>query len=393
MAYYTAYDALVHLLDFVNEYPHARVDRKAFRALQSAYRDLINAGPWSYFLREFRLALSAPVSVGSTTYTHTGGTFEREVVRGSGVWPSWAKYGRVIISGVHYEVEERKNDTTLTLTENNNPGADVGSGTVTLYRDTYQAPADFLSTDLLFDFASNDGLQYTHPNNFVLARKKIKRAGSPAIYTVTGDLDEMGRMQFRFLPYPSAAANLDGMYMRRPRDITLQAYEDGAVTTSATSATITGSGTAWTASMIGSVIRIAPDGEQFGSGSADSDPLAFERIALGGSYLYERRITAVASATSLTVDSAIPTTETEVKHLISDPVEIELGVMQTALERMMEYHFATLTRSPYLEKAAALWQPALQSAIAADNRSMAMRRHMGESTIEQRLGDIPAGAV
>lgn len=390
--YYTAHDALIHLLDFTNDIPTARSNRKAMRAVQSAYRDLVNAGPWSYFLREFRIALSAP-DTSTCTYTHTGGTFEREVVRSSGTFPSWAKYGRVIIGGVHYEVDSLADTDTLTLPEDNNPGADVGSGSVTLYRDTYQLPSDFISTDLLFELSSNDGLQYVQTNDFVLARKKIERAGDSKVYAVMGDRDEMGRMQIRFLPYPSTAKNLDGIYFRRPREVVVQAYEEGDVTATAASATIEGSGVDWTSNMVGAVMRIAPTGEEFGTGSLDSDPRSFEQVAMAGQYAYERRIKSVTDSDTLVLDSAIPVNLTSVKYMISDPIELELGVMQTALERMMEYHYSIITKNQYLKAAAELWRPSLEAALLADNRSMAMRRHLGQSAGDQRLGDMPAGTI
>lgn len=388
--YYTAHDALIHLLDFTNDIPTARSNRKAMRAVQSAYRDLVNAGPWSYFLREFRIALSAPVSA-TADYDHTGGAFEREVVLGSGTWPSWAKYGRVIIGGVHYEVEDLAAADTLTLPADNNPGADVGSGTVTLYRDTYQLPADFISTDLLFELQSSDGLQYVHTTDFVMARKKIERAGDSKVYAVMGDRDEMGRMQIRFLPYPTSAKNLDGIYFRRPREIVIQAYEEGDVTATAASATIEGSGVEWNANMVGAVMRIAPTGEEFGTGSLDSDPRNFEQVAMAGQYAYERRIKSVTDSNTLVVDAVMPANLTSVKYMISDPIELELGVMLTALERMMEYHYSIITKNQYLKAAAELWRPSLDAALFADNRSMAMRRHLGQSTAEQRLADMPSG--
>ncbi len=392
MAYYTVHDGVAHLLDFIGNDPSAEANRRARRAVAEAYRDLTNAYAWSYFLRQDRIALDAPQTSSTITYDHTGGAAERLVTIAAGTWPTWAKYGRIIIAGVSYEVESNPTTTTLTLTATSNPGADVAGGTsYTLYRDTYQLPADFLAMDLMYEINNTQGMDYIKPTDFLLSRKDHNAAGSPQVYSIFGDLDEPGRMVVRFAPYPSAAGNLDFIYKRRPRDLRLHEYRGGYVTTSSGSANITGTNTAFLSTMAGSIIRINPTGEDFGQGSADSDNRAYERMMLQNRFVHERRIITYTSATALVADSTIPETLTDVKYLISDPIDIELGAMQTAFERLAEKHFATIMRDPRASDAASNYPEALELAIRADQRCLQYLRDTKQGLELPRAADMPTG--
>lgn len=388
MAYYTVHDGVAHLLDFIGNDPSAEANRRARRAVNEAYRDITNAYPWSYLLRQDRLALDAPYSTGTIAYTHSTLT----VTLTGGTFPSWAKYGRIIIANVSYEVDGNPTSTTLTLTSTSNPGANVaGSTAYTLYRDTYQLPADFAAMDLMYEINNTQGMDYVHPLDFLLARKDHNASGTPQIYSVFGDLDDPGRMVVRFAPYPSAAGNLDYIYKRKPRDLRYHQYYAGYLTTSSGSANLTGTNTTFASAMAGSIIRINPTGEDFGQGSADSDSRAYERMMLSNRFSYERRIITYTSATAIVADSTIPETLTAVKYLISDPVDIELLTMQTAFERLMEKHFAMIMRDPRANDAAQAYPEALELAIRADQRCMQYMRDTKQGLELPRGADMPVG--
>ena len=182
-----------------------------------------------------------------------------------------------------------------------------------------------------------------------------------------------------FFPPPDAAAALDAVYQRRPRPLLVEDYHAGTVTNTVNSATITGTGTVFASGHVGSVIRL-------GTVADLPTPL------WGASpYVQERVITARASDTSITVDSAIGTAYTAVKYLISDPLDLEEGAMLTAFWRCVEKQ-ATISRIMKNEQSAErAWRDAIMMARETDSRNFA-RRQAGGVGNYLRLKDMPRGA-
>jgi hypothetical protein len=152
----------------------------------------------------------------------------------------------------------------------------------------------------------------------------------------------------------------------------------GTVTNTAASTTVTGTDTAFTEAMIGSVIRLSRNSNEEPTGSDGANPAAVERI-----------ITAVASATSLTVDEAIAAANTTgVKYVISDPIDVEVPLMQRALYRCAENQMGKLLRLEDRTALDAEWVRALTLAREADSRTTQMRA-VGRTANGRRLSDYP----
>ena len=356
-------DALDRVVDFLGSNASPDGIRAAKRAVLDAYRQLSSERHWHYFYTRGRITTAAPQSTGTITYVHTGGTYERQLTLTSATWPTWARYGVVVISNTPYEVAERKSSTVLTLSVNSNPGADVAAGTTySISRDTYPLPTDFQSLDALTAIGSSSVYpEYVHPRNWLTQQRIQTSPGTPRLYTIMGEPNYMGALALRFFPGPDAALTFDFVYSRRARPILINEYKTGTVTTTASSATVTGSGTTFSSNHIGSILRVY-DATNYPTGLAGAYPALAEKV-----------ITDVASATSLTVDSNFDTAYSAVKYLITDPIDVEEGAMLDAFHRCCELHASFNKKQKDRADVAAVYQQALRLAFEADSRVVSPR--------------------
>jgi hypothetical protein len=372
-------DVVRHLIDFMGANVDEQAVRDCRRAVQSAYREFANAARWSYYYQNGQITTSASQTDGTIAYDHTGGAAERLVTLTDETWPSWAAYGHIVIDNVPYRIATRESSTTLTLSPRSNPGADVAAGTsYTLYRNTYPMPLDFISADR---FASTSGQSptYCHPSTIT---QQVRLAISPATpwnYSFIGDDNYVGSMAVVFWPPPDAAITYDFMYQRRPRALVYENESTGTVTVTADSAVVTGSGTAFKSAHEGSVLRISPNSTDEANGLVYATPFSAERL-----------VTTYTSATQLTADSTFSESLSGVKYSISDPIDIEDGLMLEAFLRCCEKQVdVQRNRKPadrdYAERA---YREALIRARETDSRSFATRQAGGRA-VYRRLSDMP----
>jgi hypothetical protein len=380
-------DIVSHLSDYIGRL-NSQGDalRDAKRSVLSAYRELTNDHRWNYLMQQGRIDLVAGQTTGTITYDHTGGSSERLVTLSGATWPTWAVYGVLLISDVRYPIEERLSDTTVTLGPELNPGADVASGTsYTVFRDTYTLPPDYVNSGLIIDENRFGRLQYISIDSYQ-TRWRFTPATSnvPLFYTITGDPNVYGCMAMRFYSMPNAAETLDFFYERRPRSLKTHAYTTGHVATTADSTTITGDGTVWNDDHVGAIIRFSADDDDFPTGVEGGNP-----------FLYERTVMSRASATSLTVDLSIPTSNTKLKYSISDPIDIEYGAMYTAFLRCCEKQVATIRMMDNLPRVQQAYDMAIMKAKETDHRVRERRTATGPDEIwglDDYYRALPQGA-
>jgi hypothetical protein len=376
---HTFSDLVQHCLDFMGGTPDGGNLRRARRAVLSAYREMPSLRPWTYYYQRGRITTVASQTDGTISYDHSGSANEREVTLTGATWPSWAALGTLIIDNVAYEVASRVSSTILILSSTSNPGTDVAMATeYTLYRDTYTLPGDFKSCDELVNMNSYLGVGYQHPSAWLSQKQIISSPGSPRAWTITADPNYFGVLAARFDPPPDDVYTFDFIYQRRPRNMAIYSYDTGTATTTNGSATLTGSGTAWTSNMVGAVVRI-------GANSTDAP------TDLTGEFpaTLERTIIAYTSATSLTMDSVADQALTGVKYQISDPVDVEEGAMLSFLLRECEMQTRLAQRTEATQEELARYSEAMWRAQEADNRSTE-RRVAGEATYYRpRLRDWP----
>lgn len=372
-------DAVEHALDYLGGTSDPQAQRDCRRCVLQAYRALADARPWAYFATQGRIVTSAPYATGTITYTHTGGAYERVVTLAAGTWPAWAGPGcQLRIGDVSYAVQERRSDTQLTLTSTLNPFVDLPSWTFTLYRDVYALPEDYIAQDTAIYEGNFGGLCYSDATSWLWEQRYTESAGTPRYYAITGDPLFPGRLVLRLSPSPDAAKSVDFMYTRRPRALATESYAAGTATAVAGSATVTGDGTAWTAAMAGSILRL---------GTARALPTSPIGAAPAAA---EVRILEVVSATALRVEDDLAADHAAVRYIISDPADVERGAMLNALLRGVEMHLHIARSIKDKPDAFAAYDRALREAQAADSRSYQGRSMGGDSPRRMLKKDMPA---
>jgi hypothetical protein len=376
-------DAVDWLTDYRDANPSAMSLRDQRRAVYSALRILPNAHAWSYFYQQGRVNTVGPFTDGTITYDHTGGDYERVVTLSGNteVFPHWAAFGVLTIGNVMYQVAERRSDTQLQLSVHSNIGSDITTATsFTLFRDTYTLPADFIKADQMYTPESWRRMSYVHPREWLVAhRYNVTSSNTPYHYTITGSPDFQNCMAVRFYPFPDRATSIDFIYMRRPRQARIEDYHAGTVTIDSGDVYADGQGTVFTDDMVGSIFRVS-DTDQIPTSRAGANP-----------YAEERMIMRVPSSTQIEVDQPFIGSYSESGYMISDPIDIETGVMITVFLRCCEAEFGKIARLPDRQELQAEYLSALEWARAADRRSTAPRSVYTEGLWTRRLAYMPTG--
>lgn len=374
-------DLVDHAIEYLGSSTDATSERTARNAVQSAYANLSNERRWTYFYQTGRVTTVAPYTTGTIAYDHTGGAYERVVTLASGTWPSWSANGALVIGTTVYQVAERKSDTEITLSVSSNPGEDVAAATTyTIYRDTYPLPCDFGSIAEVMNMGNSLCLQYVHPAEWLAPQRIYQGSAQPSRYTITGDPNLFGVLALRLYPFPDAAYALDFLYTRRPRALKVIGETTGTVTTASGSTTVSGSGTAFTSSMVGSIIRFANSTTILPTGRSGDSPFEIERTVI-----------AVASTTAMTIDSDPAQNLTGVKFVISDPVDVEPGAMANFLKREVERQVRIIKRMKAMMDEERQHAEARILAFEGDSRNFDSRGPGGRG-YGWRMADMPSGA-
>jgi hypothetical protein len=309
-------------------------ERRARAAVLQVYRDMPAKHCWSYYYRQRLMQTVASYSTGTVVYDHTGGAHERLLTLTTGTWPSWGTYGRVIIDEVHYEVEERKSDSLLTLKSDSNPGADVASTTYEIYRSAYPLPTDFRKVNRLWDVDENRQLPVVDPTQHHAALQVFYETPSTPWHTTIRSTGQyLGDLELVFGPPPNAIKTYDLLYEVKARRLDpTNEYTSGTVSCSASTA-VTGSNTTFPTNCVGAIIRFSgnstPPTGLLGSVDGNDNP-----------YVEQGVIKTRTSATAVVLEEAISSTLSGVGFTISDPVDIETGAMLTAFLKAAEAEFA-----------------------------------------------------
>jgi len=379
----TYWDMVEYLRDFLGADVQGVVPRVVKRAIHSALRQIPNEHNWSYFYTHGRVNLNAPQDDGTIAFDLTGGAQERMVTLTGATWPAWAaSSGYLRINNVIYQIDRRVSSTVLVLDPVLTPTEDIAALTeYTLFSDTYLLPEDFISMDRGLNEDNWYGMSWVHPREWLeITRYVDSFSNSPRFFSITGSPDVPGRMALRVFPYPDTARSLDFLYKRRPRTATIDQYTTGTVTVTAGSTTVSGSQTAFTSAMEGSVIRLSTDAVNLPSGLDGDSPFSVERT-----------VKTVTNSTSLEVDEAIDVAHTGVKYRLSDPVDVEDGAMLEAFYRLSEMHAGIQRKHKdrmVLEKA---YTDAMILAKEADCRVFQVRVVGQQRGFRQRLADMPSG--
>lgn len=338
-------------------------ERHARSAVRRAYSDLPKKHEWSYYYRQRILQTVADYSTGTVVHDHTGGTYERELTLTTGTWPSWAAYGRVIIDDVHYEVEDRKSDSIITLAETSNPGADVSSTTYQLYRNSYPLPANFGVMHGLWSVSEQLDIPFVDQRSQHSALQAYYETPStPRHATIRATGKYLSGVEILFGPPPDDLLTYDMLYRCFPRSLNIEEYSNATVSVTSGSATVTGAtGVVFPTNCVGAVMR-------FSSGTVKpTGPLG----AIDGAenpYFHQGVIKSRDSATQVTLEEVSPVASLSgVGYTISDPIDIDINRMLTAFQLACEAEYSRLAGRKDMDQKAQWAQRALILAIESDD--------------------------
>lgn len=345
----TYQDLVEHLISASFGGPQDAEQKDIRSAIQRAYQEVVWMRDWQYYHTTGRIIFSDAWQ-GTVTYTPA----TRTVTKVSGdAFPSDAARHYMRIDNVVAKVATRTSDSELVLDGVLYfPDLYTSAVSASLYRSTYPLPADFRNLDAPIDEASWAGFRYVNQDTAMKMERAQDIQGPPSYWTVTKDPDGYG-YSVKVLGYPVDVETLDFTYRRTPRPIRLSGHEANsrAGTIAVAGTAVTGSGTAFTPSMVGSYVR-------FGTAATHPDTLGSMNP-----YAAEARIVAVASATSLTIDA--PHTYAAVKYVITDPADAPEG-MYNCLLSAAEYWLARM-RGKDADKKFAMYQRDLRLAMENDS--------------------------
>lgn len=344
----TYQDVVEHLITASSGGPQDAEQKDIRTAIQRAYQEVVQMRDWQWYHTTGRIIFSDSWQ-GTVTYSAS----TRTVTKVSGdAFPADAARHCIRIDNVVGKVATRTSDTVLVLDSSIRFPEDYTSAvSAVLYRSVYPLPSDFRNLDAPIDEASWAGFRYVSQDTAMKMERAQDIQGPPSYWTVLKDPDGYG-YAVKVLGYPVDVETLDFTYRRMPRQIRLSGHEapSRAGTVSVSGTSVTGTGTSFSSNMVGSYLRV-------GTASAFPDTLGSLTP-----FSAEAKITAVASATSATIDTSL--SYSGVKYVVTDPVDAPEG-MHNCMLSAAEYWLARM-RGDGADKKFALYQRDLRLAMEND---------------------------
>jgi hypothetical protein len=351
-------DAVDYALTYLAK--NADASPEAKRVVINAYRSIANKRDWNYYKRLLRLNTRAAQAIGTIQYVES----TRVMTLTGATWPSWVTSGYVRLGQVIYFVASNPTSTTIVLDPATTPGADISVDTqYVLMQDAYPMPIDFRSIIGINWQAGTYNPAYVDFEEFIALSTLITGPAAPTYYTIYGDRNLLGTKDLRFYPAPDQAYQTNLYYNGAGRPLAIEYYRTGTAASIAGSTTVTGTGTSWTPSMVGSVIRLRAS-----ELDTNGDPI----YPTGVDGLYppdmEHIIKAVASPTSLALDSAAELSLSGAAYQISDPIDVCEGAMMNFFYRSIDWEARRLLRSKEISpEEAKAYNMSLMEALEADS--------------------------
>lgn len=368
--YLTFTDVLDSLLEFVQAHD-AAPPSTIRRAVIRAYDEVVHAHEWTFLRGTYRIHCHAAEDTGTVDYDHSTYT----VTLTGGTWPSWAATASLYLDDVVCDVASRTDDTTLVLSSTANPGADVADGTFTIFPRWYSLPGDFLDmADPLGESLYQLGTKISW-EEMVQQHRWVPTSGDLKYWALGPAPDSSGQAIFVY-PALDEDVRLDIPYKKRSRDLRYTGQESaeyqGTVTVSGTA--VTGSGTAFTSGMVGSILRVA---------SSTTVPTGIEGRT---PYAQEYLISSVTDATHLTISES-GTAASGKAYRIADPIDLERYTWD-ALIQCAEKHIARMRNYKEYRQIEANYLDALSRAKAADATEQPRRVAWSPRRTYVRLADL-----
>ena len=350
MAYLTYFDLVESLI--VSSYGGAQdAEQRDIRtAIHRAYNELTTLRDWSYYHVHGRVITRAPATatLGGLTDLSTG------VLETSGLAAS---------DYTHVRIGDRIGEVTCTDPGTNTawvlsstvtfPLGTVTSGdTATFYKSLYALPDDFRNLDEPSDELNWWSGLYVTPDQAMKIERVSNSSGAPYHWTVIKDPNSSG-WAIKLVGYPTEVETIDFTYRRTARPIRFSGHEPALRqgTIARSGANVTGNGTAFSAAMVGSILRV---------GDTTNIPGPIESMA---PWVSESKIASQTNATALKTDDS-GTIAATTKYLITDPMDVAQH-MHSALDSACDYWLARI-RGVKTEEAFGLYQRDLRLAMEQD---------------------------
>jgi len=187
------------------------------------------AHKWSFLDKTDNLVLSAPITAGTVTYQELNKRLTFSIAHGLADAATASKY-LIELDGISYPVVSTGtfNETTLTLHDDINPGADITDATYRLHQDDYTLPDDFgrLIAPLTYVEKENawHSVEIVGEGRIRELRQRdyIGTNGSKpqvaAIRTKNSGIESGTRREIMLWPAVSGAYVLRMQYRQRPQD-------------------------------------------------------------------------------------------------------------------------------------------------------------------------------
>lgn len=252
--------------------------------------------------------------------------------------------GRIIEIAGYFDTTTRVtaiNSSTNVITLDHVANSSMSAPTTAqvLIQTYYDLPANVKDIDALVSDQNGTLHRYIPPREWLQLETNTRGAGEPYYYTIMRSDQNPDRWQVRFVGVPANTAVLAFTYRYIPDIVKYMGYEpscrQGTVTPTAGSPmTVTGTGTAFAADMVGAIIRT-------GTATTEADPIGALAPFTG-----EAKITGVNNQT-LTISGSLPTTA-GVKYAIADEIDCS-PQMYTAILSASEMWYARLAGKPAVE--------------------------------------------
>jgi hypothetical protein len=376
----TYQDQIDALIDYVGGNNSTEATRKARRAVLNAYTEMMSSHEWMYYFDRGRIVTEPAITDGTIQYTDATGVVILTPDPSTGTtFPADVFFYNIILNQFPVNIISVQSNVQVTIDPATRLGYDLPAGTTfTLYRDTYALPTNFRNADEVINLNNTAPLQYAHPRDWLNFQRIRRGPATPRLWTWMGDVKYSPFLTIKFFPAPDLNYDFDYLYMRTARPLNIVQYATGSASSTAGSQTITGSGTTWSPSMVGSVFRLSQDNITVPTGPQSYNPSATEDF-----------IFAVNSPTSLTLNSNCPLTLGPVKYAISDPIDIEDIAMRVYMSRECEKQMRLLMRMKASVEEITELKDAMFRAWETDARNIGRRAAGRGNFTATRLANMP----
>jgi hypothetical protein len=329
-------------------------------AILEAYEELCGAAEWKHFVRPYAIEVVLPVT-GTCSYSASTGQFTID----TGTWPSWAAGATISIGDGRYRIRTRTSSTVLTADASLRPVDDIDALTEFLiFKDIYTLPDNFMEIAEPRTRGSSFWNRYVSPDEWHFQTHTSGATGTSWLHTIMADPYNTGRLALHLAPAPDVHTTINFIAKFHPRRLKRSGARSSEYTgtVSTTGATITGTGTAFTSDMVGSIIRFSENGTEKPDGLGGLVP-----------YQYQRLIDTFSSTTSLTYSGDAFTDVAGRKFVISDPIDVGRSMLP-AFWRACELKLCVKKGLPQYSQADREYTKALRIAMEANSVS-----YMGRS--------------